>query len=125
MMPRSRGVPAPCAIMPRANAIFTMRSVTIIEWTAFKRRFSRLSCNGSMNGTPLAQVARQITASCLEIRLLDYQHVFQTPSVYGTVTLLKLLSATECGVFWVKPAFKPELTILYRSTCKKRIMASD
>src|SRR6266498_1300688 len=125
MIRQSRGVPAPCAIMPRASAIFTMRSVTIIEWTAFKQRFSRLSWDASMNGTPLAQVARQITVSCLEIRLLDYQHVFQTPSVYGTVTLLKLLSATECGAFWMKPVFKPEFTTHYLSTCKKRIMTLD
>src|SRR6266496_800632 len=125
MIRRSRGVPAPCAIMPRASATFTMRSVTIIEWIAFKQRFSRLSWGGSMDGTRLAHIARQITVSCLEVRPLDYQHVFQTLSVCGTVTLSKLLNATGCGAFWMKPAFKPEFTTLYLSICKKRIIISD
>src|SRR6266481_421550 len=116
MIWRSRGVPAPCAIMPRASATSTMRSVTIIEWTAFKRRFSRLSWGGSMDGTRLAHIARQITVSCLEIQPLHYQHVFRTLSLYGTVTLSKLVSATECAAFWVKPALKPEFTTLYLHT---------
>src|SRR6266403_5490843 len=125
MIWRSRGVPAPCAIMPRASAMSTMRSVTIIEWTAFKRRFSRLSWDASMDGTRLAHIARQIIASCLEIQPLHYQHVFQTLNVYGTVTLSKLLNATECGAFWMKPASKPEYTIPYLLTCKKPIIISN